>query len=194
MKRRKAVTLGLACNAPTDREKIWAAIRQEKIFSQVQIATLAVCDKGKVQDYLKGLMAAGYVRKLSVKPFNTAIYELLKDSGVDAPRLRKDGTPLPQSGRTRMWNAMRVLQAFTLDELMAAASLPEAPVAFEEARTYCGWLVRGGYLVHSGENYRFIPAKFSGARAPQVLRVKKLFDPNLGAVVAESAPEGRDDE
>jgi hypothetical protein len=140
-------------------------------------------------------MASGHVRKQDdAKLFTKAEYTLAKDTGVDAPRVRKDGTELPASGRNRMWNAMRVLGVFTADELVSAASLPEAPIAAGEAAYYCRWLAQGGYLARRGDGWQFIPAKFTGAKAPQVLRVKALFDPNLGAVVYQPAPEGRDDE
>ena len=113
---------------------------------------------------------------------------------MDAPRVRQDGTILPDSGRHRMWNAMRVLKAFTVAELVNTASLPQAPIAESEARHYCLWLERGGYIICTGGTYSFISAKYTGAKAPQILRVKALFDPNLGAVVCEARPEGRDDE
>lgn len=199
-RKKNAPLLALATPAPTDREKMWAAMRREKSFTQAKIAGLAGCGKGKVQDYLKGLMAAGFVAKRAdtAKLFTRAVYDLVKDTGVDAPRVRTDGTMLPASGRNRMWNAMRVLGVFTVEELANAASLPEAPVAFNEALTYCAWLARGGYLARRGPQpetvWQFIPAKFTGAKAPQILRVKALFDPNLGEVVYQPAAEGRDDE
>lgn len=196
MKRAKrAPLLILATKAPTDREKIWAAMRQEKSFTQSRIAHLAQCPQGKVQDCLKGFMAAGYVSKrVRVRMSDKAVYDLIKDTGVEVPRLRKDGTPLPPSGRTRMWNAMRVLGTFTIPELARAASLPDAPVSEEEAEYYCRWLRQGCYVAQQGEVLQFIPARFTGAKAPQILRIKALFDPNLGKVICEARPDGRDDE
>lgn len=195
-KHKQPPALTLAAKALTDREKMWTVMRQEKSFTQAKIASLAGCGKSKVQDYLRGLCRAGFVRNLGEagKYFTISEYELVRDTGVDAPRVRKDGAMLPASGRTRMWNAMRVLGVFSVDELVNAAGLPEAPVAFNEAQTYCAWLARGGYLAGDGAVWRFIPAKFTGAKAPQILRVKALFDPNLGEVVYQPAPEGRDDE
>lgn len=195
-KRKAAPLLALATPAPTDREKVWAAMRQEKTFTQSRIAHLAGCGKGKVQDYLRGLCRAGFVRNLGEagKYFTVSQYELVIDTGVDAPRVRTDGTLLPTSGRNRMWNTMRVLKVFTVDELVNAASLPESPIATSEAEHYCLWLQRGGYLAHTGGVFTFLQAKYTGAKAPQILRVKALFDPNLGEVVYQPAAEGRDDE
>jgi len=199
-KQKQAPLLALATPAPTDREKMWAAMRQEKRFTQSRIAHLAGCDKGKVQDYLRGLCQAGFVRNMGedCRLFTVSEYELQKDVGVDAPRVRKDGAVLPASGRSRMWNAMRILRVFTVAELVSAAGLPEAPIAVKEAVYYCCWLAQGGYLAGDGAGngavWRFVPAKFTGAKAPQILRIKALFDPNLGRVVCQGAAEGRDDE
>lgn len=196
IKKNPAGLLSLAAKAPTDRECIWAAMRHLKEFSQLEVVRLSICDKGKVQDYLKGLTRAGFVERLNpgCNAREQAVYKLIKDTGVDAPRVRKDGTVLPPSGRTRMWNAMQILRVFTDHELVDAASLPEAPIALEEAKTYCRWLANGGYLKSRQGGWMMIPAKFTGAKAPQILRVKKLFDPNIGAVVYEGPQTGRDDE
>jgi hypothetical protein len=191
---KQAPCLALATPAPTVREKMWAAMRQEKAFTQARIASLAVCEKKTAQGYISGLAAAGFVVRRRASKRTEAVYDLVKDVGVDAPRVRADGTMLPASGRTRMWNAMRILKAFTVDELVNTASLPEAPIAESEAALYCTWLARGGYLVQRGEGWQFIPAKFTGAKAPQILKIKALFDPNLGEVVYQPAAEGRDDE
>jgi len=196
-KKKITVPLALSAKAPTDREIIWAAMRHLREFSQLEVALISKCGKGKIQDYLKGLTRAGFVERLNPggKVAEHARYKLMRDTGVDAPRVRKDGTMLPPSGRTRMWNVMQVLKVFTDGELVEAASLPDAPIALAEAQTYCLWLMRGGYLKPSAPGYwRMIPAKFTGAKAPQILRVKKLFDPNIGAVVYEGPQTGRDDE
>lgn len=196
-KKSPAAPLVLSAKAPTDRESIWGVMRHLREFSQREVALLSRCGKGKIQDYLKGLIRAGFVKRLNPggKVAEEARYELMRDTGVDAPRVRKDGSMLPPSGRTRMWNVMQVLKVFTESELVEAASLPDAPIALAEAQTYCLWLTRGGYLKsRTGGGWRMIPAKYTGAKAPQILRVKKLFDPNLDAVVYEGPQTGRDDE
>lgn len=194
--KKNSFSLPFAAKAPTDREIIWSAMRHLKAFSQYDLVLLSKCGKGKIQDYLKGLTRAGFVERLNPggKVGEQARYRLVRDTGVEAPRIRKDGTMLPPSGRTRMWNVMQVLRVFTDSELADAASLPEAPIALEEAKTYCRWLAYGGYLKTRQGGWMMIPAKFTGAKAPQILRVKKLFDPNIGAVVYEGPQTGRDDE
>ncbi len=132
-----------------------------------------------------------YRRKSQLK---RKIYALVRDCGVDAPRVRKDGTMFPPTGRERMWRALRILNEFTVTEILAAASQGGPDIAESEARRYCDTLVLGGYLrrIRPGR-YRFIPARNTGGRAPQILRVKKLLDMNTGEIAWESKPRGEND-
>ena len=211
--------------APTDRERVWAAIRELRNFTSFDIALKTRLPRrgGVIPEYLKGLERAGFLRVVSggregdppvadaggtegaaLRPERKRgapnHYELARDVGVEAPRVNKQGGILAPSGRTRMWKAMRILGSFTARELALVASLPDSPVAVAEAEYYCNWLCKGGYLRGSeskdfgGRRWTFIPAMNSGPKAPQILRVKKLYDPNRNAVVCEGEAKGRDDE
>ena len=185
----------------TDRERLWAAMRTLAVFTIADLCLRVntgrsrdeAISRGKARDYLCGLVRAGIVAKSESKPFIHATFELMRDMGVRAPRVRKNGVILPDSGRTRMWKAMQILGEFSPRELMHSASLPGAEIAYNEAKGYCSWLSRGGYLVQTKERFRFVRARNTGAKAPQILRVKQLLDPNTGKVVYSSDPEGRDD-
>lgn len=191
-----AAELKSSCPAPTDRERIWAAIRDLKTFTHFDLALkVRLARKSSaIVDYLKGLEKAGFVRVVSERKRGVSNrYELANDVGVNAPRVTKAGGVLPPSGRTRMWKAMRILKTFNVRELANAASIADAQVSVAEAEYYARWLCRGGYLRAAGKRWTFIPAMDTGSKAPQILRVKKLYDPNRDAVVCESAPQGRDD-
>jgi len=187
--------------ALTDRERLWAAMRALSVFTIADLCLRVntgrsrdeAISHGKARDYLSGLVRAGIVAKSEVKPFEHTTFGLVRDMGVRAPRVRKNGVILPDSGRTRMWKAMQVLGEFSPRELMHAASLPGAEIAHNEAKGYCLWLSRGGYLAQTGERFRFVRARNTGAKAPQILRVKQLYDPNTDQVVYSTDPEGRDD-
>lgn len=192
-----AAKLESSAPAPTDRERIWTAIRELGAFTSLDIALKTRIPRagGKINEYLLGLEKAGFIRAASEKKRGvTNRYELVNDVGVNAPRVGKGGRLLPPSGRSRMWKTMRILKTFATRELVSAASLPDAPVALGEAEYYCLWLARGGYLRGDGKRWHFIPAMDTGPRAPQILRVKKLYDPNRNAVMCEGPANGRDDE
>ena len=183
--------------ALTDRERLWAAMRELRTFTMAELCLKSKVDRRtcKARDYLTGLVRAGIVDVVHYGPGQFSTYTLVKDCGVCAPRVRKNGYLLPDSGRTRMWLAMPILGTFTIRELAAAASLPDASVSIEEAKGYCCWLTKGGYLHHVGTStYRFVPARATGPKAPQILRDKQLYDPNIDKVITSGQPQGRDDE
>lgn len=186
--------LTLATAYPTDRERIWAAIRGLGEFTLRRLEKHSGANITKCKDYVRCLCAAGICEAVQVQRFTESRYRLVRDCGVDAPRLRKDGTVVPPDGRTRMWQAMPVLGSFNPAELARAASLLEAPVAEGEAEYYCRWLVKGGYLVDGpGPRFMAVPSRRTGPKSPQVQRVKRLFDPNTGEIHGETvSAEGGD--
>lgn len=180
----------------TNRERMWAAMRDMREFTIQDLCIKTSMPRGRARDYITGLVRAGVLGQIPRKRRGDFdVYHMLRDMGVNAPRVRRDGSFVPESGRTRMWKAMIVLGSFSVRELACAASLEEAPVSYAEAEYYCRWLYYGGYLQRADINvYRFVPARNSGPKAPQVLRVKQLYDPNKDEVVVSGERLGRDDE
>lgn len=188
MAARKPTTLQLAVPYPTDREKIWATVRALGQFTARRLEKHSGTKMATIKEYLPALIKAGHVEAINeLRPGAERLYALKEDCGADAPRLRRDGTSIPPDGRTRMWQALPVLSSFNPAELAHAASLPEAPVAVREAEYYCRWLERGGYVLGGpGPRYIGVPSRRHGPKAPQVQRVKRLYDPNTGEVLHET--------
>ena len=171
------------------RAHIWAAIREMREFTLLDLTGKTGDPEETVADYLKGLRRAGFVENAgSIRSFGggggRALYRLIHDPGVDAPRVRRDGTILPEAGRDRLWRCMRILRDFSITDLVVQASLPEAPVAAGEAEFYCLYLARAGYLVEIEPNrrFRFLPSFYTGPRAPMIRRVREVVDGNTGEV------------
>lgn len=163
------------------------------------------------------LSATALARAASV-PVRTASSALatLRDEGrvVELPSTAKWGGstwqlcpaappsgPQAESGRERMWRTMKLLRTFTPRDLAVHASLPGAEVADAEGVHYCRMLARAGYLViaqppvlgrHARQaSYRLV--KSTGPKAPQVTRLKAVWDPNEQRLAwheqpAEAAP------
>ena len=189
-----------AAVALTPRELIWAALRANPDgVTQRKINGLTLVKPGIIRDYVASLLRAGIVGVVAeLGPGQPREYRLLRDMGVDAPRLKKDGTPLPPPGRSRMWQAMPILGTFTARELALAASLPEATVAESEAEYYCRWLEKGRYLRRVSGNgetprYQSIPARRHGPKAPQILAIRRVFDPNTGEMATEEITGGAEE-
>lgn len=189
-----------AANVPagyTGRDLVWQAIREMRTFVLQDLVKRTGLRSGTVEDYLRALLKAGLLARSGSQPsplgiagaFPRAEYSLVRDLGLDTPRVRKNGTLIPPSGRQRMWRAMGILKDFSLRDLVATASLPEAGISRREAEYYCDWLTKGHYLRTSGNGrYCIVPVMRHGPRAPQVQRVRRLFDPNTGEIVCESKP------
>jgi len=189
--------------ALTPRDRVWAAIRcfgKDHVFSVAEIMLLSGQRDDTALTYLRGLEKAGFVKALGCE--TSALrrrremrrFHLVRDVGVDAPRVTGEGEPVEQgSGRNQMWQAVKVLKEFDYRALAAAASTEKHPVSPEEAQTYCRHLKLAGYLVVArpaafgtkgrAERLRFIRSRNTGPRAPIVTRLKEVQDANTGAIV-----------
>ena len=180
--------------AISKRDAMWAAMRQLGSFTLMDVSRTAGVTEPAATDYVKALVLAGIVERvgelvMGPRGQKRRQYRLARDMGIDAPRVAKDGRVLPPSGRQRMWRAMGILKEFSVRDLAATASLPQAPVALAEAVYYCAWLARGGYLRPSTPGrYVTVEAMRFGPRAPLIQRIRRLVDANTGEVMAESTP------
>lgn len=173
------------------RQAVWNAIRRfaeegRPFFTVPELAAETLLGRETVRDYARGLLAAGYLApsedQCAVTPASMRLV-LARDVGAEAPRVRKDGTPVTQGrGRENMWAAMRILQAFTARELSVAATMPDCLVKESSALDYIKHLTRAGYLRRQGDRWRMLPGAYTGPLAPMVQRVKRVYDPNLREV------------
>lgn len=182
---RKPVHLEQAGGAVGAREAVWAAIRKHPnhftlgdVPGQVNRAT--------ARDYLRCLEAGGYVARNggggrgALGHPAPVEYRLLKDQGVEAPRLTRDGKPVTQGrGREQMWRAMAAMASFDCRELAVFASTDDHRVALSEARDYAGALHQAGYLVARGRPARYRLVRRTGPKPPQVQRARQVWDANL---------------
>lgn len=192
--------------ALTPRDRIWAAVRifgpslGGPWFSVAEIMVLSDQRADTVLSYLTALSKAKFVEvvadiraaALGERCRVLRKFQLLRDVGVEAPRVDADGKPVTQGiGRDQMWRAMRVVKNFDCRALAAAASTAQHPVSIEEVKTYVRFLTRAGYLADRpgigriATSYSFIRSRDTGPRAPLVTRDKSVIDGNTGAVVYE---------
>lgn len=198
---RKPITTYAGGKGP--RQMIWEAIRaRTEDWTRYQIARAADVEDNTVNTYMQALLKAGIVEKVSeVRISNVATevtYRLARDEGLEAPRLRRDGSRVTQGlAQEQMWRTLRLLQADTnARELAAHAATNEVPVTESAAQHYLTALNAAGYLkcTRPGKGlgragrgllarYRLAPICNTGPRPPMICRTKVLYDPNLGEVV-----------
>ncbi|WNL39856.1 hypothetical protein RN346_04675 [Halomonas sp. PAMB 3232] len=182
-----------------DRQAIWEALRALAVDG-TSITTRAITlemanavSQDRVRDYLIGLEKAGYLeRKDTARKTGQPIeYSLTKDVGVEAPRVRKDGsTPEGGLGREQLWRTLRIVGNCTAGELADAATTPKVTIAEATANEYLRFLAAAGYVVvaRAGSpgiptRYRAVASRWTGPLAPMIQRTKQLYDPNTGKVV-----------
>ena len=174
------------------RDAIWALIREVKDeFTVRSIQQETHLGRDTVNTYLTGLVNAGYLKITHANGgFTPTLYLLIKDVGVDAPRVRKDGSEVIQGqGRLQMWNTIRVLRDFSSRDLAFNASTDLCKVTESDAKHYVYYLHAAGYLVQSFASspgvqarYNLIANKWSGPKPPQIQRVRQVYDPNTKLV------------
>lgn len=206
---RKPVHLTMTPAKVTGRQAVWQAARRLKQFTLVDLWHASKEERGTIRTYLTALERGGYVAVIEKreKPkatlglrsktlFKEQVYQLVRDVGIEAPRLKRDGTPSTQGiGREQMWRTMKMIGDFNFRDLAVAATTEAMAISESDAGDYARHLHRAGYLTlvakathKSPAVYRFIKAKNTGPRAPMVQRLKSIFDPNTRTVVWSEEP------
>ena len=198
---RKPADLVAASVRPQGRQVIWQAIRRLRSFTLLQLERETGIRYATLMSYLIGLHKAGIIEearqpKTPSGDYVQSIWTLVRDTGVDAPRVRRDGTTVTQ-GRVRenLWRTLRILGQFNARELAVQASTADLTISAATALDYVGHLYGAGYLVlvepvRRGKGvvtqarYRLLKSRNTGPLPPMVQRTKCVFDPNLGKVMS----------
>jgi hypothetical protein len=176
--------------------------RKMKTFTMSQLADAISADRDAVRTYVHSLLKGGIIAHHDKVPAPTGVfgvkptasnlsqvYRLVRDVGLEAPRLKRDGTPCRQGlAREQMWRTMQELVSFSPRDLAGTASTDLIPVSEVDAKAYLKALKAAGYLQVVREAtkrtqacYRLI--KRTGPLPPMVQRTKVVFDQNLGEIV-----------
>jgi hypothetical protein len=168
------------------RQRIWEKIRayhagQAEPFTLNRLVAdmPGTIHKDTTRTYVMSLAAGGYLQQIGV------YFHLIKDNGVEAPRVRKDGSEVTQGrAQENMWRTLRSLNhTVSCFELASMASTPEHPVSNTFATDYLLNLHKAGYLNKIGLKYHLNPAMNTGPRPPMIQRIKQVYDPNVGKVM-----------
>lgn len=184
------------------RQRVWDAIRKcGDQFSPADIVKKSKVSESIVGDYVKALFYGSYIEVVTEERINALCarrtYRLVRDNGLEAPRLSKDGREVTQgSVNEAMWGTLRrMFKAESVDyrQLAAFASTSRTSVSEQTAKTYVLTLAAAGYLecvqpaVKGAKpvpaRYRLIPAMESGRRSPMIQRTRCVFDPNWNRLV-----------
>ncbi|NOV29205.1 hypothetical protein [Methylomonas sp. ZR1] len=172
------------------RQLIWEQLRHSRngITLPALVGALpGTIHRDTTRTYVKSLLAGQY---LELDDFG--LYKLIKDNGVEAPRVRRDGSEVTL-GREQenVWRSLRAVNhPVNYRELAALASTATHPVTPAFAKDYLANLYKAGYVTRNDSKpfkgackYQLIPSKNTGPRPPMIQRIKQVYDPNLGKVV-----------
>jgi hypothetical protein len=177
--------------------QIWADIRANRAkFSAACIEHRTKLSLGTIRNYVKRLQAHGFIVALEDQPrggggwYRWTTYKLVRDVGVEAPRLQPDGS-LSTAGSAidRLWRSMRILREFSAIELAAAATTDTHSMSIAYARIYVRALHRARVLRMTSPSghgpgaaaarFQLVPAMNTGPKALMLQRGGAVFDPNL---------------
>ncbi|RWN30152.1 MAG: hypothetical protein EOR97_17425 [Mesorhizobium sp.] len=186
-------TVHLSMSVPRGDAGFWSIILElNKVgtWTAKQVTDKTNTNRRLVGDYIRRLVAAGYAEiaeKMPAGPAGTSFahayqYRLLKQPLV-APRIRKDGTELPEMAIEQLWRAIRMAKTFSALDLV---QLCHGEIALGTAKNYARALATAGVTTGQWPNYRLV--RDLGPAAPKVLAVKMVYDPNSKEVVGRSIP------
>jgi hypothetical protein len=184
---RKPIHLTSINKKPYGREAVWIKIRELKTFTRKDLIYSTNVNPGTIKTFLECLENGNFVTKKDILVdgrYHAFEYTLIKDIGLNCPRISKNGEILRPKNTTNMWRTMRVLKFFTVKDLVLNASTDDVSIAYSTADIYCKQLCQAGYLARtSGKTYRFLESRYTGPKPPMIQRIKQVFDPNIGKVV-----------
>ena len=168
-------------------------IRELKTFTLRDIENKVKVKNSTIFSYLKALEKAQILNKEVIYKkekgcLRTNVYTLVKDMGAMAPVVNKNGCLVEDSHQARIWRAIRILKNFTLKDIVATASQDNDPVSLTTTDQYLNYLKKAGYLIKKNNEkiFHLNPAMNKGIQAPQIQRIKQIYDPNIDAVVWNS--------
>lgn len=143
-----------------------------------------------IRGYAACLEAAGYLER--IPEASPVRWRLVRDVGVDAPRVRPDGTEIGPQPRDQMWRTMRIIGEFSARELAISASTEDLSVSVTSADLYVRRLERAGYLrcvlaARTGARFRLIRSRYTGPRPPVARRDGTVIDLNTGEIIHPEA-------
>lgn len=176
------------------RQNIWTVLRKNKdrFLTINEISEAAAAKKQAAYAYLSSLSRGGYISVQKDFGFMGLLngYRLERDVGIDAPRLAPDGSELKSPATEAMWRTMKILKTFDLEALFVHVHMTH-DISWASVKGYTAALEAAGYLKNTGSARKktFVMLKNTGARAPQVLAVKEVYDPNTDEIVYRQVPD-----
>ncbi|MFC5920896.1 hypothetical protein ACFPVS_09210 [Neisseria weixii] len=175
------------------RQDVWDLLRnnRERFQTVDEISAATGSNYSAVYAYLRCLFNGGYIGIQQGFRFSRRLgYRLERDTGAEAPRLRADGSMCNGTVIEAMWRTMKILRHFDIDTLVSHVNMTHR-LTRNMANRYTAALECAGYLTNTGSPRfkKFTLVKNTGAKAPQMVEVHELYDPNLDEIILREVPD-----
>jgi hypothetical protein len=172
------------------------------------VAELAGCTCGvtnsTIQQWVNAMKRQGELKVVGARPSIAGkaahVYAVVRIRAAAPVVRRPDFSGIFGRAQQQLWNAMRTLPNFSIQELAVAASTEERPVSRNTANKYVAALARAGLVAaieppaHGRKGrtgsvaglWRLLKHHNRGPQAPQILQARFVFDPNRDQIVGES--------
>ena len=196
---RKPVQMELVGGKPI-RQRVWEQIRlHRESFYIATIAQQAEVEVDTARRYIHCLDKGGFLVKVAGAEFEKAEYQLLKDTGIEAPKLNAQGQLVTMGlAQEAIWRCLRMLGALDAFQILNHVTAAGIDIKLDNVRRYLRALKKAGYLKlirpaipaqRKPEVLALIPRMNTGPRPPQIQRVGVVYDPNLNKVMHAEDPE-----
>jgi len=186
---------------PLLREGLWRTILkldEAGPWTANDVCRRTNLNNGSPRMYVRSLLNAGIVKVVGERLVKTrnlqpaALYRLTQRP-IDAPRVRRDGSLVPEREIERFWRAMKMAKVFTCREIADYVSVEGRVIPPAVVQSYAKRLENVGVLAFAGwgspppeggqrpRQYRI--ARNVGAKAPKILKAHVVFDPNARVVL-----------
>lgn len=189
----------LELQIPRTYDGLWALMnwldRERGGFTEHEVVQM-MChdvDAAVVVSYVRALERCGAILPALTIQSATRYFRVDRRRQVETPRVARDGSLLIGPQRlANLWRSMKMCGYFTARDLAVAASMPDLPISEDSAGRYAADLAHAGYLItktRPGEAtvYRLRSTHNTGPAAPEVLRARFVWDPNLCRIVGDAA-------
>lgn len=175
------------------RQEIWTVLRanRERFLTVAELSEMTDTRYETVYGYLRSLFKGGFVGVQQGLVFSKRHrYRMERDTGAEAPRLKRDGSTCNGTAIEAMWRTMKILKIFDLDALISNVEMTHK-VSRALAKYYTKALEDAGYLANTGSARRkvFKLVKNTGGKPPQVMDVREVYDPNINEIVLREVPD-----
>lgn len=148
-----------------------------------EIAAESQVNKETIKAFVQRLVKGGYASPVFNALGMPLGYSLAKRLPVK-PRLKADGSELPETMLETMWRSMRMAKTFTAQSLADFGSQRDTKISLETARRYLRDLSDCGIIAPLG-GWTFRLVRDLGPRAPRILHAHIVYDPNSLSVIGE---------